>query len=155
MLQTYDDLLAYLRREGAVCAEVRAHHPVELTTHAPPIEGAMVILWSPDPQLVQFIHPLPFPVSPERVSAVEESLLRVNHALALPGFGFNYENASVYFRLVLPRQGDGAMAEDDLRRAVSTVIGTVRDFWLPLRAVILEGASPQNVLAATPGGETS
>lgn len=155
MLQTYEDLLAYLRREGAAFAAVRERHAVELTTHSPPVEGALVILWSPDPQLVQLIHPLPFPVSPERISAVEGSLLRVNHALTLPGFGFNYVNTTVYFRLVIPRHLDGALDEDELRRAVSTVMTTVRDFWHPLRAVILDGASPKDILTAAMGRHTS
>ena len=152
MLQNYDELLAYLRAQGATCTEVRAHHAVELPTHAPPVEGALVILWNPDPQLVQLIHPLPFAVPPERVAAVEGTLLRLNHALALPGFGYNYETARVYYRLVLPRQPSGAIAEEDVGRAATTVMSTLREFWVPLRAIILEGAAPATILAARAAG---
>ena len=148
MLQSYDELLTYIRHQGAACTEVRAHHAVEMPTHAPPADGTMVILWNPDPQLVQFIQTLPFPVAPERVAAVEGSLLRINHALALPGFGFNYETVRAYFRLVIPRQPNGHIAEEEIGRAASTVMTTLRDFWLPLRSVILDGASPASILTA-------
>jgi hypothetical protein len=30
-------------------------------------------------------------------------------------------------------------------------MATLRDFWLPLRAVILDGAAPENILAAQAG----
>lgn len=152
MLQNYDELVAYLQKEGAACTAVRDHHAVELPTYAPPVEGALVILWSPDPQLVQLIHPLPFAVVPERVAAVEGALLRLNHALALPGFGYNYTTARVYFRLVLPRQPSGQIGEEDIGRAASTVMSTLRDYWMPLRAIILEGAAPETILTARAGG---
>lgn len=148
MLQNYDELLAYLRTQGAACTEVRAHHAVELPTYAPPVEGTLVILWSPDPQLVQLIHPLPFAVLPERVAAVEGALLRLNHVLALPGFGYNYATARVYFRLVLPRQPSGQIDEEDIGRAASTVMSTLRNYWVPLRSIILEGAAPETLLTA-------
>lgn len=152
MLQNYDELLAYLRTQGSAFTEVRAHHAVELPTYAPPVEGTLVILWSPDPQLVQLIHPLPFAVPPERVSAVEGALLRLNHVLALPGFGYNYATAHVYFRLVLPRQPSGQIAEEDIGRAASTVMTTLRNYWVPLRSIILDGAAPETILTAAAGG---
>lgn len=149
MLRSYDDLLSYLKREGAAFAEVRTHHAVELQVHSPPVEGVLALVWLPDPQLVQFLFPLPFAVSSEHVAAVESALARINHALMLPGFGLNHSNGTVYYRLVLPRQISGGMEPDEIRRAVNTVLTTVRDFWLPLRAVIEEGAAAEGAVSAS------
>lgn len=148
MLRSYDDLLSYLKREGAAFTEIRAHHAVELQVRSPPAEGVLALVWQPDPQLVQFLFPLPFPIPSERTTVVESALARINHALMLPGFGLNHDSGTAYYRLVLPRRPDGGMDPDEIRRAVSTVLTTVRDFWQPLRAVIQEGAAAEGVLAA-------
>jgi hypothetical protein len=146
MLSSYDDLLSYLRRQGATFAEVAGQPAVELATHQPPVEGVLGILWHPDLLLVQFVHPLPFEIKPEYIPAVEHALLLINHALVFPGFGFNHAKATAYFRLVISHQLEGGISEDEAQRAISTVMVTLRDFWKPLRAVA-EGASPEAVLA--------
>lgn len=147
-LKSYDDLLAYLRRQGAAFAEVPGQPAVELATHLPPVEGVLGILWHPDLPLVQFVHPLPFTIDPARVPAVERALLLINHALVFPGFGFNHAKATAYFRLVISRQSEGGISEGEAQRAVSTVMVTLRDFWQPLRAVV-EGAAPESILVAS------
>jgi hypothetical protein len=149
MLSSYDDLLSFLRRQGAAVAEVPGRSSVELPTYSPPVEGILGILWHPDLQLVQLVHPLPFKVQPERIPAIEHALLLINHALIFPGFGFNHAKAIAYFRLVISRQLNGGISEEEAQRAISTVMTTLHDFWQPLRAVMEEGASPDGVLAAS------
>lgn len=146
-LRSYDDLLGYLRRQGVAFAEVPGQPAVELATHQPPVEGVLGILWHPDLLLVQFVHPLPFPIDPARIAAVEHALHVINHALVFPGFGFNHARATAYFRLVLSRQVDRGISEDEAQRAIATVMATLHDFWQPLCAVV-DGASPDDVLAA-------
>lgn len=145
-LNTYEDLLSFLRGQGAVFVEVPGQPAVELATHQPPVEGVLCIIWHPDVPLVQLVHPLPFQIPPDRIPAIERALLLINHALILPGFGMNHAQSTAYFRLALPRQVDAGIAEAEFQRAISTLMGTLRNFWEPLRAVA-EGAPPEGVLS--------
>lgn len=154
MLATYDDLLAFLRREGVSFREVRIHQAVEIPTQAPPVEGVLAILWQAEPALVQLIHPLPMAIPQEGMYAVADALLRINHALAIPGFGLNHAEASPYFRLVLPRHADDQLPESELQRAIRCVLTTLARFWTAVSAVALEGASPERVLTAAEGAAT-
>jgi hypothetical protein len=148
MLRGFDELVAFLRAEGAAPTTVDAGaQALELATHAPPVEGALAIRWDPSHDLLQLFHPLPFTPAPERLAAVERAIARVNDALVIPGFGLRRDSGLLYFRLVVARHLDGALDEGELRRALSTVLTTLGDFWVPLRRVALDGADPDAVLA--------
>ncbi|HEX2573161.1 MAG TPA: YbjN domain-containing protein [Polyangia bacterium] len=137
-----------LRAENIPLVDVPAYHALEMTTHSPPVEGTLALVWEPQLHLVQLVHALPFEVSPERLSAVEHAIVRINDALAVPGFGFNSERRLVYYRLVLPRHSDGSLEDEDIKRAISTVLTTLGDFWLPLDGVIRGGEDADAVVAA-------
>lgn len=148
MLRSFDDLVAYLRAEGVAPSTVDAAAQVlEVATRSPPVEGALAIRWEPKVELVQLFHPLPFTVAAERVAAVEHAMARINDALVLPGFGLRHAQGLAYYRLVIARHLDGALEGGELQRAITTVLTTLTDFWLPLRRVILDGADPDAVLA--------
>ncbi|SRR5579883_1427047 len=145
-LRSFDDLRTFLEREGVNLLTVdAAASALEMTTHAPPVEGSMAIRWQPSLQLVQLLHPLPFAVPTERLSAVEHALLVLNDALVVPGFCIRPDTRVVYYRLVIPRRADDSIDAADIQRAIITIVTTLRDFWRPLQRVI-DGEPPDQIL---------
>jgi hypothetical protein len=152
MLSSYDDLQAYLRREDILYAAVPQHQAVEISVRSQPVEGTMVIFWPSDPVLLQLMVLLSCTVPVERVGALESALLRLNHTLTIPGFGYNHANGTIYFRLTFPRHLDGHMEEEELRRAIQTGLNTVTEFWSPLQRLLHEGADLESVLHSSARG---
>ena len=133
-LNNLNDLVAFIARNGLPHKAVPAQHAVEVGTRIRGRPGQMIIVWDPRATLLHIIAPLGIPVAEDMVPAVLDALARINHSLVLPGFGFNHEDRSLYYRWVVPRADDG-MTEVEVDRAVKTVLGSVRDFWPALSAV--------------------
>lgn len=145
MLTNFQDLVALIEKFELPHQGDAERSAVEVGTRIRGEAGRMLIVWDTRAALLHVIHPLAIEVSPERTVPMAEAVVRVNHALVLPGFGCDLNDRSVYFRWVVPRHMDGTMTDDEVDRAVRTVLGSVRDFLPALRAVAA-GASPGDVL---------
>ena len=108
----------------------------------------MVIRWELRLLLAQFIVAFPFHVPVERITAVEHALAIINHRLIMPGFGLDNDKRLLYFRLVTPRQDDGAMSYDHIHRLISAAVDTLLDFYPLLVSVVTEGKEPDALLDA-------
>lgn len=148
MLRSYEDLQAYFQREQIRFVAVPEHHAVELEVSVLPATGTMIIFWHPQPQLLQLIFILACPVPPVRLAALESALIRCNHALMIPGFGFNHDDQTIHYRLTLPRQLDGGMEDAELKQALHIAMTTVRNFWTPLQRLLHEGLPPEQLLSS-------
>ena len=137
MLNSYADLVALLERLNLPIAKNPERSAVEVGTRIRGEPGHMIVLWDPRATLLHVIHPLSI--------TVLEAITRVNHALVLPGYGADLADGGLYYRWVVPRHTDGSLSEDEVDRAVRTVLGSVRDFLPALRAVA-GGAEASDVL---------
>lgn len=147
ILTSFADLIALLDQEGVPHQDDAPAGRVILPTQAQGMVGEMLILWEPRSAIIQCIHPLPLAVPPERLSAAESAITRINHALVLPGFGLSHDNGGIYFRLSVPRREDGSLSSGELQRLISTTINTARDFYAPLSEVIQNNKNPESVLS--------
>ena len=145
MLNSYADLVALLERLNLPIAKNPERNAVEVGTRIRGEPGHMIVLWDPRATLLHVIHPLAITVPPDRQGAMLEAITRVNHALVLPGYGADLADGGLYYRWVVPRHTDGSLSEDEVDRAVRTVLGSVRDFLPALRAVA-GGAEASDVL---------
>lgn len=146
MLNSYADLVALLERLKLPIATNPDRSAIEVGTRIRGEPGRMILLWDPRATLLHVIHPLPITLDEARRGPLLEALARVNHALVLPGYGADLDDGGLYFRWVVPRHADGSLTEDEVDRAVRTVLSSVRDFLPALRAVA-EGAAASEVLA--------
>ena len=157
LLANFQDLLNLLKEDNVPHRANPEQQSVELPTQSGELEGEMLILWDAISSLVQCIHPLPFEVPEDKISAAESAITRINHALTLPGFGLDHRNGFIYFRLSIPRRDDGTISAKELQRLVRTSINTAADFYKPLSGVVLGSKSPDQVMvdAASQAGLSS
>lgn len=148
VIRSFGDLLAYLGEQNVPHAVNAEQQIVEIPTKAPPLDGVVYLRWERDTPYVQVIKPLVFDVPAERIRDLETALCRVNNALVLPGFGFDYERHTLYFRLTLPIFPEG-MVPTQLRGLLLSCVQSARDFLIPF-AGVLDGTSPgSDILTAT------
>ena len=147
MLKSYDDLRRMLNDKGIAYRADVPESAVEIPSRIREADGRIIVLWDPRATLLHVIRPLGFTVVTARVPAFLDALARVNHSLVLPGFGFNHGDSTAYFRWVVPRHTEGGLTEEDVNRAISTVIDSVRDFHPALQAVATGESKPEDVLA--------
>jgi hypothetical protein len=151
-IRTIADLVELLQKENIPYRADEEGALVEVGTQI----GPMILRWEKNHGISQFIYLLPFQVPVERLAAVESAILRVNHALALPGFGLDHANSYVYYRLVMPRRmPDNSLSVDDLQRLLRVTVGTTRDFTAALKAVAVEGKNPETILADARAGHAA
>ena len=142
---SFEEMLAWLRDEGTPFRDDPAARIVELQARSGPFEGPLFVRWERELPYVQIVVPMIHEVTDARVREVEDALCRLNHAVALAGFAYDFARKTVYFRTTVPLDVDGASAEV-LRRAILAAIGNARDFLLPLRTVV-DGDAGARVLA--------
>jgi hypothetical protein len=140
VIRSFGDLLAYLGEQNVPHAINAEQQIVEIPTKAPPLGGVVYLRWERDTPYVQVIKPLGLDVPAERIGDLETALCRVNNALVLPGFGFDYERHTLYFRLTLPVFPEG-MDTTHLRGVLLSCVQSARDFIVPF-AGVLAGTSP-------------
>jgi hypothetical protein len=142
---SFEELLGFLRDENIAYREDVPAQIVELAVSSPPFEGALFLRWERELPYLQVVAPMIQEIPDERVREVEDALCRLNHAVALPGFAYDFNRRRVYFRQAVALDGDGLGAEM-VRRAILATVANARDFLLPLRAVV-DGDAGARVLA--------
>lgn len=150
MLASFDDLKALLVARNVPFQADDTRSVLEIPTYIRNENHSAVILWDPRAVLLHVIQPLQIAVAAGRDAAVVDAVVRVNHSLVLPGFGYDHPARQLYYRWVVPREPDGGLTEAGLDRAIRTVLETCRDFLPALRAVAAgELASAEVVATAT------
>ena len=145
-LRSFDDLIALMNRDGVFHQVHAEDKSVRIPTEKRALDGVLIIRWQDRDNVLQFIHPMPFEVPPERSAAVERAITRINHALALPGFGYNHDTRLLYFRIAAPLLPDG-VSETLVAAVFRAAVRTASDFYLALQRVACDGANPDSVVA--------
>ena len=145
-LTAFDHLVALMNRDGVFHQVHPDDKSVRIPTKKGALEGLLIVRWQDRDGVLQFIHPLPVEVAPGRLGAVESAITRVNHALALPGFGFNHDAGLLYFRVTAPLPPEGV--SDRLVQALfRATVRTSADFFPALKRVAQDGGNPETVIA--------
>jgi hypothetical protein len=148
VLATFADLLARLQADNVPHQVVDPERQVvAVPANLGGTPTQTVFRWETGSPLFQIIVPMPFPVPADRVAAYESALVRVNNAIALPGFGFDHDKGLPYYRLSLPRETDGGLRLELLQRMLASAVANARDFLGALRGVTT-GGSPADVIKA-------
>ncbi len=141
---TYEDLVAFLTEEKAPFRHDPAAQVAQIALRTGPLEGSLYLRWEKNLPYVQIVVPMVQGVAPARARDVADALCRVNHAIALPGFGYDFTKNFIYFRLTLAYDLEGIKAEL-LKRMILGAVTNARDFVMPLRAVVA-GESSEKIL---------
>jgi hypothetical protein len=128
---SFDELLVFLADEQASYRQDAAAQIVQLPTR----DGSLYIRWERQVPFVQLVAPMIHDVPDDRVHELEDAVCRVNHAVLLPGFGYDFAKRFLYFRLTLARDDEGLRAPL-LRKMVFAAVNNARDYLAPFRAVV-------------------
>jgi hypothetical protein len=153
MLNSLADIAQLLTKQNVPHRVDEKNSLIEMPTSAPPLQAAAVVRWDTQVPLVQYIVVYAFQAPKERFDAVTAAIARVNHALAMPGFGLNHERGALYMRIVLPRKPDG-IGEDELSNGLRAAVSTARDFFTAFKGVV-EGHTPDDVLAVATASKST
>lgn len=146
IIRSYQDILDLLARDGLMHQADTADLSVRIPTQRGPFEGVLLLRWQERDGVMQLIHPLPLRARPDRLSAVESAVLRLNHALALPGFGIDHGSGQLYYRVTLPVVPDG-VSDRAVQSVFRAAVRTVYDLLPALRRVVEEGATAEAIVA--------
>ena len=147
-LSSFADVVASLRADGVELVADVERQRIEIPVPYGPRRAALLIRWEQEKALVQVIHALPFGVPAERASAVESVIVRLNHSLAVPGFGMNPASRLCYFRVYATLRDDGTLGVAELRRLCKIAASTAREYGHFLSAVAVEGQTADQSLGA-------
>lgn len=144
-VRSYGQLIELLRRDQVTHQLDPNEQVITIPTRRDHDEGVALLRWQDRDGVLQVIHTLPVTVPAERVAAMESAVTRLNHALALPGFGLNHQTGTLYFRVTLPVAAAG-VSPQDLQSVFRAAVRTAFDMLPALRRVAEEGADPTMIV---------
>ena len=144
-VSTMDDFVALMQADGVPHKSHDAEKMIEVTTESGPVKGRMFIRWETQVPFVSVIHPIVMDVSPARLPAMSECVTLINHAIALPGFGYDHVNKFVYFRLTITVE-PGGMDANFFGLMARAVMNNAHDFHGAIAGVV-HGDPPEGALA--------
>src|SRR5262245_27370964 len=151
-MATFDDLLGFLSEEQASFRHDAAAQIVELGARSGAFEGPVFLRWERHVPYLQIVAPMVHDVADDRVAEIEDAICRANHAVALPGFGYDFVKRFVYFRVTVPLERDGVAAEL-MKRTILAAVNNARDFLPAFRAVAAGTAGARALQLVAVGDE--
>lgn len=142
----FSDMEELLKSDGVNYVKDDTERVVQIPTETGPFKGNLFIRWEKTLPYVNAICPVIFDIPDDRLAAVERACLRINHAIALPGFCVNPERRFAYFRITVPIE-PGGMEASFYRLMMMAAIHNARDFMAALQGVV-GGASPDEAVSA-------
>lgn len=136
LVSTHEELLSYFDADQVPYRLDSSSGRILLPIEHGSLQSTMALYWPHNANLVQMILGIPARVPEEQVDPVCRAIAQINHALAMPGFGFDAAGGYAYYRLVQPRRKDGSLTVADLQRLFSTTTRTAAQFSEPLTAII-------------------
>jgi hypothetical protein len=146
-LTSFQDLVSLLQHDKVPYRLQAEEQLLEMPTVSGVLRSSIFVRWEKSLPLLQLILPLQIQVPPERISAMESALCRINNAIAMPGFGINYDKLTVYNRLTVPRDAEGNIKVELVRRMLLSLVTNGRQFVVTLRALAGGQIEPAGVLA--------
>lgn len=148
-LASFQDLLVFLEQEGVPFKPELEQRKIEIPAQLDELSSSLYLLWGDDVRpFVQCVCPLPFSVSEDRVSAIESSIVRLNHTLDIGGFGLNHANYLLYYRTTLPlRSPDNTLLAREIKILCRSTVQATAKFYPLLKKIALEQEAPETVLS--------
>jgi len=151
-IASWQDLVAHLTKENVRFQQNDADQAIQIEIQLDNFSSQLYLRWETNLPYVQAICPVHMNVPDDRVPAVESAIARLNHAIALPGFGYDHANKFVYFRLTITVEPAG-MDANFFGLMAQGVVNNARDFHSAIAGVI-HGDPPEGALDAAVKGQS-
>ena len=144
-IASWKDLVSFLTKEKVPHQKNDADMSVQIPIELEDFHSQLYLRWEPNLPYVQGVCPVHLGVPDDRVAAVESAIARLNHAIALPGFGYDHVNKFVYFRLTITVEPVG-MDANFFGLMARAVMNNAHDFHGAIAGVV-HGDPPEGALA--------
>ena len=147
LIGDFNGLLELLNQDSVTHQTNQQEQLVLIPTEKGGLDSVFVIRWAADSGVVHFIHQIPVKLPAERLSAVEIAMMRLNHAMPLPGLGINHDGPSMYFRMSIPFQPRGGLTREEIRGYFSHTLSQ-SELWRPVLTEVINGKAEPNEAVA-------
>lgn len=144
-IRNYADLVQYLVENKLPHRANPQALTVEVPVVTPHLRGDVYVRWNQALPYAQLIHAFLSNIPESRISEIEAAISRVNTAIPLPGFGFEYEQRSIYMRLCVHTYSEGIPAIA-FQRLVLAVLDNTKQF-VAAFADVASGAPGRDIIA--------
>jgi hypothetical protein len=144
-IASWNDLVSFLTKEKVPHQKNDADRSVQIPVELEDFHSQLYLRWEANLPYVQAVCPVHVGVPDDRVAAVESAIARLNHAIALPGFGYDHVNKFVYFRLTITVEPAG-MDANFFGLMARAVMNNAHDFHGAIVGVV-HGDPPEGALA--------
>jgi hypothetical protein len=151
-IESFAGLVTALTDDGVGFRSDPARERVEIPVRLGSREAPLYLEWQQESRILQLVLGLPVEIPAQRVPAVAAAIARLNHGLAVPGFGVNDDVRFSYYRLTTLLDDEGGVTRGTVRRACLIAANTVREYGPLLVGVALERDGADAALEAALGG---
>ncbi|MCA8992873.1 MAG: YbjN domain-containing protein [Planctomycetaceae bacterium] len=145
LLTSFDEL-AKLLEQDSVPHEANAELGLlRIPVEKGGIKGKLTIRWARKEGVIHFIQPMSLRVPEASIAQVESCIVRLNHAIAVPGLGMNQGNP--YFRLTVPLQPQGGISADQVRSYFQRTLADAATWQPTIQAIVNGDVGPENIVA--------
>lgn len=143
---TFEDFASYLEANTVRHEIDRAAHLVILTVNAPPLPDSIFVKWEPNVSVFTFVQFMIDNVPVDRIRDLETAIVRLNTAIELGGFSYDYERNRLFCRFTVPVFPPEGITPASFQRAFQLVVFNARGY-VPVFRKVIEGASRADVEA--------
>ena len=146
LVQNFDALVELLNRDSVTHQTDVDEQYVVIPTEKGGMDSVFVISWAGEDGVVHFIHQMPIEMPKDKLNDVETAMVRLNHAMPVPGLGINHDSELLYFRMTIPIQPRGGMTPQEVRAFFSHTLSQSEE-WRPVMSAVIKGeVSPESIV---------
>ena len=136
LVESFEQLVALLKKDSVNHKVKPESNMVMIPVEKGPIDGVLLISWDQNKRVASFIQPMTIEVPKETLSELETAIVRMNHALPVPGLGFNHGENAAYFRIALPFQAPGGLPPVSIRGAFTRTLAEAAHLQRTLEGIV-------------------
>ena len=125
-LENYEDLLTELKDKKIPFRKIEGKTSLSIPIRLGDQNAALLILWEPEPRVIQLIQILPLAVPREYREVLTILLNRINFTLPVTGFVMNEKHGVITYRIQAFLDPNGAISSDTIGSLSALSIRTAK-----------------------------
>lgn len=147
VVSSFPEFVQLLERDGVFHKSNVGELTVEIPTQRGALDSVMLVRWQESDGVLQFIQALPLDIPDDKIAVLSDSVTRLNHVLAIPGFDLNHARKLLAYRLYLPLYPRGAVLPAEIQSMFQLTVKTAAEMMPVLSRVIAGQVTAEDVVA--------
>lgn len=144
-ISDFQALVELLDRDSVTHQTEMEEQYVLIPTEKGGMDSVFVIRWAADDGVVHFLHQIPVKLPEQSIKSVEAAMIRLNHAIPVPGLGVNHDSQAMYFRMTVPFKPRGGLTPEEVRAYFSYTLEQSEQ-WRPVLEAVIKGEAPAEAI---------